>query len=461
MGKGAASKKTAKERVHAAVMGSTLSQRLGRLLALSLLGGVVVLIGLFLLIGSGVLLIKTYSDSRYDATARDLQQYVTQQSIESNETKKLLKWARKRDGLGLGLIYPDGAPGAADSQGDSTDVVDVTADYQDSDDYYSSYDDHYYRIKFADQYAVVNLYGTYGEDLVQRLDVVAGLISIVMVFVFFLMGVRKRIRYIGELEDDIVAIGGGDLQTPVRVEGNDELGSLATQLEDLRVTLGAQIEAEESAQQANRDLVTAMSHDLRTPLTSLLLYTEILRDGKYRDEGELHAYLDRIYTGATHIKGLSDELLHHFLVAEDPAPEEAAPEEVPLGLILGDVVAGFASALEAADFTFEVEGDLSDEETPVEASKVERVFNNLLSNVLKYGDKDEPVVMACASGEASCTVGVRNAVRPGVVPSEEAGIGLRSVRSLMGELGGTAQVTKTEGTFAVELEFVRKGQRQS
>lgn len=458
------------ERVRAAVTGGTLSQRLGKWLAVSLAGGLATFFCLFAVINSGALPLASYVGSRYDRAAHELQVYVTQNQIASTDTNKLLAWAKAKGDVGLGVIYAEGpadtnqdqsVSGEA-SQGDLPDgpvEVDVTADYLGEDQSPAAdYDnDHYYRMYFSDQQAIVYLYGSYGASLLRALDVVAGVVSIVVMFAIFLTGIRNRIRYIRDLEGEIAAMGGGDLQTPVNVEGDDELGRLAAQLEELRVTLASQIAAEERAQQANRDLVTALSHDLRTPLTSLLLYTQILQDGKYRDEAELHAYLDRIHVGATHMKALSDELLHHFLVAEEPAPEEAVVEEVPLGLVLGDLVASFASALEAAGFSFEVEGDLSGEDTPVEAGKVERVFNNLFSNVLKYGDKDRPVTMGCSSGASSCLVRVENAVREGTAPSAEAGIGLRSVRSLMGELGGTVRVARVGSSFAVELEFVRKG----
>ena len=425
---------------------------------------------LYAFISRGALPLSNYVNSLYDDAAHELQQYVTQNEIASTDANSLLTWAREKDGVGLGVIYAEGpveAPQApengsesAESAADGPTEIDVTEDYlSEEENSGATYDiDHYYRIFFSDQQAVVYLYGNYGENLLAMLDLVAAAFAVVVVFLLFLAGIRKRIRYIGELESEIAAMGSGDLESPINVNGDDELGNLAEQLEGLRITLSAQIAAEERAQQANRDLVTALSHDLRTPLTSLLLYTQILKDGKYHSEAELRSYLERIHAGANHMKALSDELLRHFLVADKPVMRESMPETAPLGLVLGDVVASFASALEAAGFRFVVEGDLSEENLPVDGGKIERIFNNLLSNVLKYGSPSEPVVMTCASDDTLCRIGISNAVCSEASSGVEAGIGLRSVRSLMSEVGGLARVSQSNNTFTVELEFMHKSQ---
>lgn len=85
----------------------------------------------------------------------------------------------------------------------------------------------------------------------------------------------------------------------------------------MRVTLRQQQEEEAQASAKVKNLITEMSHDLRTPLTTLLLYTEILRCRKYETSEQADNYLNKIDAKARQIKQLSDNLFEYALVTRD------------------------------------------------------------------------------------------------------------------------------------------------
>ena len=91
---------------------------------------------------------------------------------------------------------------------------------------------------------------------------------------------RKKVQDIGILKDHILQMSGGDLNHPIASMGNDELGVLARELDQMRSTLYTNIQQEVESRRANQDLITAMSHDLRTPLTILHGYLDILALGR-------------------------------------------------------------------------------------------------------------------------------------------------------------------------------------
>ena len=111
---------------------------------------------------------------------------------------------------------------------------------------------------------------------------------------FFLFNSRKIIRYILQLSEEIQAMEDGDLEHPITVRGHDELTTLASCLDSMRLTLRQQQEEEAQASAKVKSLITEMSHDLRTPLTTLLLYTEILRGHKYDTPEQEADYLNKI-----------------------------------------------------------------------------------------------------------------------------------------------------------------------
>ena len=93
----------------------------------------------------------------------------------------------------------------------------------------------------------------------------------------FLLHCRRIVRYVVQLSEEIQAMEGGDLDHPITIRGSDEITTLASCLDSMRVTLRQQQEEEAQASAKVKNLITEMSHDLRTPLTTLLLYTEYVR----------------------------------------------------------------------------------------------------------------------------------------------------------------------------------------
>ncbi len=163
-------------------------------------------------------------------------------------------------------------------------------------------------------------------------------------------------KYIVQLSEEIQAMEGGDLDHPITVQGSDELTTLASSLDSMRLTLRQQHEDEAAAAAKVKNLITEMSHDLRTPLTTLLLYTEILRHRKYETTAQAEDYLAKIDTKARQLKQLSDNLFEYALVTRDTVAVLDPPArfsqifEEPLTEMVGELQErGFACALELGE----------------------------------------------------------------------------------------------------------------
>ena len=99
------------------------------------------------------------------------------------------------------------------------------------------------------------------------------IISCLLFLTLTMLGIRRKIRYINQLSRDIEILEGGNLEYVVSARGNDELASLARGLNAMRISFKNQIGEIERLTKTNQEMVTEISHDLRTPLTSVLLYS--------------------------------------------------------------------------------------------------------------------------------------------------------------------------------------------
>ena len=201
----------------------------------------------------------------------ELQTYVDENRLASTDVREITDWARKRRYILLELyhdrmlIYSSFAPKGAqlDENSEPTPFYDWAP---------------HYIIHFADGDAEAMLYYNgfntyYGTGC----EILLALCILWWFPGFFLLHSRKIVRYVVQLSEEIQAMEGGDLDHPITICGADEITTLASCLDSMRVTLRQQQADEAQASAKVKNLITEMSHDLRTPLTTLLLYTEILR----------------------------------------------------------------------------------------------------------------------------------------------------------------------------------------
>ena len=251
--------------------------RLGTELALAAVVSALVSLALYMALNAlffGILDRAFFSEARIimreQACVGRLQAYVTENGLSTDDSKMLDKWASGEKNL-LITIYKDGRF----RYSNDAKVMVMVPEMNEWED--TSW---LYEVRFADgtAQAGVSYYAEYGYYTVA--SVLGGVISMAAFALILVMMIRGKIRYIDLMEQEIQILKGGDLDYRITVKGKDELASLASEIDAMRCAIKERQQKEEEAGKANRELVTAMSHDLRTPLTSLLGYVDILQIGK-------------------------------------------------------------------------------------------------------------------------------------------------------------------------------------
>ncbi|MBR7044749.1 MAG: HAMP domain-containing histidine kinase, partial [Lachnospiraceae bacterium] len=223
----------------------------------------------------------SFQESQNERNYEEFQKYVTDNHLSSKDTNALNRWARQHRELELeiyknyALIYDSMDPGFSERQEEG--------------DFYYTWQSNYV-MTFKDGRAQLVLYGFY----VHRMEIMLILLRVTATFVIFLLifflGIRSEIRYISELSREVAILEGGDLNYPITVRGKDELSFLASSIDSMRLGIREEIRKNKETTGAFREVITEMSHDLRTPLTSLLLYAEILENARYEDAGQWKRY---------------------------------------------------------------------------------------------------------------------------------------------------------------------------
>ena len=268
---------------------------------------------------------------------------------------------------------------------------------------------------------------------------------------FFLFGSRKIIRYIVQLSEEIQAMEGGDLDHPITIRGADELTTLARCLDSMRITLRTQQQEEAEASAKVKSLITEMSHDLRTPLTTLLLYTEILRSHKYDGKAQKNDYLNKIDTKARQIKQLSDNLFEYALVTRDTVVTLDPPAR--FSAIMEEPLTDLIDHLQQRGFLCRLELGSDDPLLTVRSQYVRRILDNVTSNILKYADPQQEICIRFVQEADKAGLTFRNGTLPVPPSAESTKVGLTSMETMMDKMHGVFRVEQGSGWFRVTLLF--------
>ena len=276
-------------------------------------------------------------------------------------------------------------------------------------------------------------------------------VSFALFPLFFFLSSRKIIRYILLLSGEIQAMEGGDLDHSITIQGDDELALLATSLDGLRLTLRQQQAEEAQAAAKVKSLITEMSHDLRTPLTTLLLYTEILRHHKYETEAQEGEYLAKIDGKARQIKQLSDNLFEYALVTRDTVVQLDA--RARFSQIFEEPLAEMVEMLQQRGFACALELGSEDVLLTVRAQYIRRILDNIGSNLIKYADPARPIEVRFLRQEGKAGLVFRNHVLPAPPAVESTKVGLTSIETMMDKMHADCKIEQENEQFTMTLLF--------
>ncbi|WP_087066709.1 HAMP domain-containing sensor histidine kinase [Intestinibacillus massiliensis] len=307
-------------------------------------------------------------------------------------------------------------------------------------------------IRFSDGTAVAEFYFYFEEYYYLLVNVAAAAVAGVVVAIVLILLIRRKTAYIAQLERELKILEGGDLHYQITVRGSDELASLAQGIDDMRRSIIEREQGEAAARAANHALVTAMSHDLRSPLTALIGYLDLICGGKCDSPEQEKHFIEVGRRKAYQIKALSDKLFEYFLVY-DTTSRTVGLEEVDGRELLSQVVEEGLFDLESGGFQIVREGVCPACRLRVNIGLFRRLFTNLFTNVEKYADHRAAVSVGYAQEGGGLVVSLCNRVAKDSRRVESTEIGLKTCEKIMEDHGGRFEAVRTQDGFCARMWF--------
>ncbi|MEW9095787.1 MAG: HAMP domain-containing sensor histidine kinase [Clostridiaceae bacterium] len=248
----------------------------------------------------------------------------------------------------------------------------------------------FYPVGFSDSRAYVVLKGSPRGDIetkyyTQQRSFFALVLSVIFFIIIFYLITGRKVRYIQEIALGVMYIAKGQLNFRIDQKGEDELANLAQNINFMTGELRDKIEKERELEKTKGELITNVSHDLRTPLTSILGYLNLIKDSKYSDKEEMMEYINIAYNKSEKLKILIDELFEYTKITSDGIRLNLT--EIALNELIEQLTEEFVPIFEENKIS--VTKDLLKESIKVTADgdKLARVFENLIVNAIRYSYK--------------------------------------------------------------------------
>ena len=242
----------------------------------------------------------------------------------------------------------------------------------------------------------------------------------------------------------------GDLSHAMTIMSHDELAILAQEMDTLRITLASNYQNEARIKEAHQEMITCLSHDLRTPLTALRGYLDILCLHCYKDEKQMDHYLNSCIEKTEQIKDLSNKTFEYSLVYNDdliPSLETISSESFI------QYIEEHLEYLELEGFKIEKEITISSVQLQLDLSMMKRMMDNICSNIQKYARKEQPIYLQISIEKGNLKIVFENEKKEINHEVESNKIGLKSVNKIIEIHQGQCFIQDLMDSFILIITF--------
>ena len=283
------------------------------------------------------------------------------------------------------------------------------------------------------------------RDILSVLSFVVSMIVLAAVIVEHFGRIITRIK---RLQYDVNEISGGRLEHPIIATGADEITKLSYDIDNMRTSMLENIEKEREALQMNTELITSMSHDIRTPLTVLMGYVDIMKSDLPPEE--MKEYVLASEKTVQRLKQLSDDMFKYFR-AFGKGAEGITMEEYDAPTLFEQLLAEHVLLLSESGYNVNYNiNELLDIKSIVrtDAPHMMRIVDNIFSNFYKYADIEKEIWITGRREGDVAVFEFKNTVATNT-NAESSKVGLKTCKRLASYIMNSFDYGEDDGIFTL------------
>ena len=229
------------------------------------------------------------------------------------------------------------------------------------------------------------------RNMVFEMFVTSALILFITGAILTVWVYKSILSPIGRLQEAAMQIRDGNLDFTIESEDDDEIGQLCQNFEEMRIRLKESTEEKIQYDKENKELISNISHDLKTPITAIKGYVEGIMDGVASSPEKLNKYIRTIYNKANDMDRLIDELTFYSKIDTNKIPYDFS--KINLANYFKDCIDEVGLELEARGVELGYFNYVDEDVLVIaDAEQMKRVINNIIGNSLKYMDKKHGII---------------------------------------------------------------------
>ena len=308
-----------------------------------------------------------------------------------------------------------------------------------------------YQLQLEDETCKAYFSGYFDQAYATLRKAVCGVLFVAsFVAVFFLL-FQKHIRYIREMEQNVSSLCSKNFSQQIPIRSNTELSTLAANINHLGSTIQLFLLTEDAKLKQKEQFVKSIAHDIRTPLTVVIGYLELLSKGYAGSAENAALFIDRALERTNHIRRLTDDL---FAFEENcrTLPLDTCDGQELLTQMVSNISSFLRSNRFRLDYTDRVSRPFR---MQANITLLMRLIDNICSNIIKHGAGESTVVLTASLEDGYLVLEERNDILRKTVKTAAAhsGYGLIICEDVMNALGGSIAHRVADGRFSVTLRF--------
>lgn len=374
-------------------------------------------------------------EKQMDEVAQRFQDYVIANEVSSDDKRAIARWNQEEYDYWIYIYTEDTLLFNSKHLGielNEMEMMDIP---------------HCYSIQFTNQDAELLIFPFFSFQFLYGMKSVCFIASALVFIFLFLVLLHRKIAYLLYISECVERMQQGDLSLRIQSGGKDEMASLALNINEMARVLDEQIKTEKLLKQQQTEMIASLSHDLRTPLTSVISYLEFIQQRHYDSEEKRDEYTRIVYQKSIQIKQLIDQLFEQVMSQTKPILTNS--QILDGDHLMLETINEFEVLLAYEGFTVKKEIDFHHSfSILMELHDFYRLMDNLYSNLLKYADDLKDVYFKMNHDDHQLRLFLSNGIQP-LSKSwvDSHGIGLKNCEQILRQYGGRLEIHEDNQMF--------------